>query len=793
MRKLCLSLLLAAFALTAPAQTLRGIVTEAVSGDPLPFATVQLRGNGVQRTVSTDSIGEFIFTDLAVQRYSVRASYIGYESLSATDLLVSPAKETVVSLPLQEILGGATGTSLGTATVQAKVRKEQPLNAMNLVGGKMISVEETSRYAGGFDDPARFINCFAGVSSTGAENGISIHGNAPHTLQWHIEGVEVPAPNHMSDCYALGSGLISALSSQVMGNSDFAYSAFPAEYGNAIGGLMDIRLRSGNNDREEASVGVGLLGLEAACEGPIDTKTGSSYVMNYRYSLLGLANSMGLIPSGDILNYQDFNFKVNVPTRHAGTFSLWGLAWKDHAYDKLGDADEWESLSDQENTDVRQETYLAGLTHRIGIGSRGSLKTTIAASYQSSDIYDEYALLETASNYNSTQYRVPCASAEKDLFDLTFSTVYQQNIGKSVLLKAGVNLIRHDYDLSMSQADFIVSTNTAESLRPVYSADYATFLAEAFAAANISLSRNWLFNVGAFSLWNTTNGKKAIDPRVSLRWDMGSAGALSLGYGLHSMMERMDALAVTIDGRNVNSGLDFMRSHQVQLSYAKKLGEHHNLKVDLYYQRHFNVAVGTGDDAAFSMLNIFDYYVDKQLVNEGKGRNYGIDLTLERFFANGYYYAFNASLFKSEYAGIDGRWHRTRFDRGYVLKALGGKEWFVGRTRRNVLSANIKLSYMGGLRHSPYDVAATLANPDRSVEYDESEPFSCQLRADFNIDLTVSYKRNCAESSHEVGLKWLNLTANGNYTGDVFNYKKCAIEPYRVSYTFPNLYYRLYF
>lgn len=787
-RNILTALALAILPLTGiEAQTLRGEVVEAMSGEPIPFATVTLTGS-IKKSCITDSVGKFRFDNLPIERYSVKASYIGYVPAVSTDLLVSSAKETVVRLPMQE-----DNAEMGEVVVRPKVAKEQPLNQMMIVGGKMLSVEETSRYAGGFDDPARFVNSFAGISSTGAENGISVHGNAPHMVQWHIEGVEVPAPSHMADCYTLGSGLISSLSALVMGNSDFAYSAFPAEYGNAIGGLLDIKLRNGNNTRYEHSVGAGLLGVEASSEGPLNKKTGASYLVNYRYSLLGLANSMGVITSGDVLNYTDLNFKINLPTKRMGTFGIFGIGWIDHAYVKLEEPSAWESIYDQENTDVKQRTGIFGLTHRYMFNRNTSLNTTLSTSLQHSDIFDEYAILENQSDLASQQHRVPYAKAEKRLFDITFNTYLQQRFGGNVVLKQGINLIRHDYKLDMNKAPSILITNTNASMLPVYSAEYDMLLAEYYASANIKLGRSLLLNTGIFALWNTDNGKAAIDPRFSLRWEMGNLGSLSFGYGLHSMLERMDALAVTVDGELVNKNLGFTRSHQFMLSWAKKLGDSHNLKVDLFYQRHFNVAVGTGENAAFSMLNQFDYYVDAQLVNKGKGRNYGIDMTFERYFNQGFYYMLNASLFKSEYAGIDGKWHNTRFDRGYVFKVLGGKEWIMGRRHNKVLTTSLKIAYLGGLRHSPYDVAASKNNPDYEVEYDETEPFSKQLSPDVNIDLTVSYKINQSRTSHEIGLKWLNVLNNGNYTGDVYNYKKDKIEPYKVEYTFPNLYYRLYF
>lgn len=123
---------------------------------------------------------------------------------------------------------------------------------MAVTSARMLSVEEASRYAGGMDDPARLVSSFAGVASNVSSNGISIHGNAPHLLQWRMEDVEIPNPNHFADLSVLGGGILSSLSSQVLGNSDFFTGAFPAEYGNAVSGVFDMKLRNGNNRKFSA-------------------------------------------------------------------------------------------------------------------------------------------------------------------------------------------------------------------------------------------------------------------------------------------------------------------------------------------------------------------------------------------------------------------------------------------------------------------------------------------------------------------------------------------------------------
>ena len=97
----------------------------------------------------------------------------------------------------------------------------------------------------------RLASSFAGVASNIGNNGIVIRGNSPKFLQWKLEGVEIPNPNHFADLSSFGGGGLTALSSNMLANSDFFTGAFPAEYSNALSGVFDLSLRNGNNQETE--------------------------------------------------------------------------------------------------------------------------------------------------------------------------------------------------------------------------------------------------------------------------------------------------------------------------------------------------------------------------------------------------------------------------------------------------------------------------------------------------------------------------------------------------------------
>lgn len=220
---------------------IRGIVIDNSSGEPLEASTVVVHSVNPPRGVMTDSKGEFVIENLPVGRYEIQASFMGYEPMIIREVMVSSAKEVNLTFSLKENLN-----QLGEVVVKPTVNKQEPINNLALASARMLSVEEANRYAGGFDDPARLVSSFAGVAGSVSSNAIAVRGNSPQSLQWKLEGMEVPNPTHFPDVTGLGGGIITALSSQVLGNSDFFTGAFPSEYSNALSGVFDMHMREGN-------------------------------------------------------------------------------------------------------------------------------------------------------------------------------------------------------------------------------------------------------------------------------------------------------------------------------------------------------------------------------------------------------------------------------------------------------------------------------------------------------------------------------------------------------------------
>lgn len=756
-------------------QTIRGIAIDALSGTPLSFISIGILNNPEIGT-TTDEQGGFILKNVPIGRHTIQATCIGYQSFIVREILVTTSKEVYLEIPMTE-----SSLELNEVTISA-YEKDAPLNKMALTGARMLSVEEANRFAGGLDDPARLVSSFAGVASAPSSTGISVHGNAPHLLQWKLEDIEIPNPNHFADIQALGGGVLSSLSNKVLGNSDFFSAAFPAEYGNAVSGVFDMRMRNGNTQNREHTLQIGTLGIDLASEGSISKRHNSSYIVNYRYSLIGLMNQMDRDSTSNYFNYQDLNFKLNFPTEKAGIFSVWATALYDSYKQKFEkDQEKWEYFSDRNKGKSKQYMFSGGLTHRYFFNENTMLKSSLASTYAKynveQDVFD--------SNMNSTPY----GYLDSHTTNLIFNTSLNKKFSSRFTNKTGFTYTKMFYGMNLEKAP-----HEAYPLETISQGDGNTDLISGYTSSSLGLSDRVTVNFGVNSQILTLNNHWTLEPRMSMKWQSADRSSFALAYGMHSRMEKIDVYFVktqSTGSQSMNKDLDFTKAHHAMLTYSYKLSDNMNLRIEPYFQYLYDVPVIA--DSSYSVLNRDQFYVEDPLVNKGKGRNLGVDITLEKYLSKGYYYLITATLFDSRYRGGDGIWYNTKFNRNYILNASGGKEWIFGKKKNKILSANLRLTLQGGDRYSPLDIDATMNDPDKEAQYDERKAYSKQLGAMLLINYTLSYRVNNKKRSYEWGIVGLNAASAKEFYGHRYNFKTGALEKNSDSSSIGNIYYKLEF
>lgn len=757
-------------------QTVRGVVMDETSEVTLPGATVRLLNTDPIIGAITNIDGKFELVNVPVGRYTVLISFVGYESISIPNVVVHTGKSNYLKVKLKESL-----TDLEEVVVTGERPKDLPLNDMAAVSARAFTVEETERYAAGLDDPARMATAFAGVTNSSlGSNAIVVRGNAPKGVLWRVEGVEIPNPSHFAGSSTTGGGLVTLLSNQVLDNSDFLTGAFPAEYGNGLAGVFDMNLRTGNTEESEHSFKAGLLGLDVASEGKLFKNSKASYLFNYRYSTLGLIQP--LLPEDEnTVRYQDLSFKLNFPTKRAGEFSFWGIGGIDFGKtnkDPLLDSSEWEESDDLIDEEFGFKTGVTGLSHKINLSDRTLLKTSFVSSFKHA--YWDLDKLTDAS------ILMPESRVKSNTETSSTAISLNHKFSKKITLRTGVSRTEHSYDLDLQEAP-----NQGEALNTFVKEDGKTFRMQAFAQTKIRLNNALEANIGAHSQYFRLNGKTTLEPRASLKWNMDPYKSISFGYGNHSQMEDPKIYFIQDEAGNlVNKNLEMSRAHHFVFSYDWAISENLRLKVEPYFQSLYNVPVEAG--TSFSMLNFEqDWFLDKDLENTGKGRNYGLDVTFERFFNNNFYYLITGSVFQSEYKGGDDIWRDTRFNRNYSFNVLGGKEWKAGGSGNKWWGLNAGLTLMGGKKITPIDLQASLDAreevSDASRAFQDSEPMV------YNFDLTLSFRTNRAKSSSVWSFQFKNMIGSQDYDGYVYNYKQQAMVKKSSSLVIPNISYKIEF
>jgi hypothetical protein len=752
-----------------PNQNVRGRIADSETNIGLQGSVVTIFVVNKPLQLITDSKGEFLFSDIPVGRHKIKVSHAGYNEETIQDLLVTSGKEVVL-----ELLLTPSFNMLEAAVISNKRSKEVPLNKSALVSARSFSVEETSRYAGGLNDPARMATAFAGVSGGDMQdNALTIRGNSPSSLTWRIEGVNVHAPNHFSGGKVAGGGFVTILSSQLVGESDFFTGAFPAEYGNALGGVFDIRMRSGNNRKWEHTVNLSTVGVDISSEGPFSKNCDASYLFNYRYSTMGLLTKAKILNEEQIPVFQDLSFKVSLPARRGGNFTIWGIWGRGDLKEPFErDSLLWKTQSDRIGFDWINSVGSFGVNHRI-YRNKTSLFTSVSMT-ESSDKFD----FERLDDFIVER---PYLNIRESDRRFTLSHRVVSKVAPGLEIKTGVNLTSLFYNSDISSNSIINDHSTYSNVLDVKE---KTFLGELHGELLYRLGNKLIINAGINSNYFELNRSLLLEPRAGLKWNLSENHSLSFGFGKHSRIEPLKLYFV-----EQNRNLSLTKSYQYTLSYDWFISENVRAKAELYLQNIYD-APGI-PDSSYSVINYKQEYAFRdELINNSKGKNMGIEFTLERFFNNNFYYLLTTSLFRSRYQGGDGVWRDTRFDKGLIINLLAGKDFPMIRSK-NVLSVNVRASYSGGERHAPLNIEQTVQK--REAVFDNSRPFESRYPADIYADISVSYRVNHGKTSSLFYAQIKNVLGSKTRRGQIYNLQTNRIEEDAFTVVVPLVGYKIEF
>ncbi|WP_293905214.1 MULTISPECIES: TonB-dependent receptor [unclassified Sphingobacterium] len=762
-------------------ETVKGTVIDKDTRLPLAGATIVISSNDGTKSASTDTQGIFRLQKVPVGRQQLQVRMAGYKPEEFSELLITSGRENTINVEMESQIN-----SLNEAVVYADAGK-QPLNQMAMTSGRSFSPEETNRYAGAFFDPARMAQSFPGVAAGGDDNEIIVRGNSPKSLQWRLEGIEIINPNHFGAEGAAGGG-ISMLNTMVLGKSDFYTGGLAAEYNNATAGVFDLRFRRGNTDKREYTFNVGVLGVGATLEGPFKKGSDASYLISYRYSSLSLLEKVGVkVSDTGVPKYQDLSFNFVFPTKKAGTFSLFGIGGlgklkqtAERNYEK------WEERTDAQDLDLKFNAGSAGLKHQY-IANDRLYFTNIASMSISRNANTTDTLTR---DYVSSLYH-------KDKFTNTairYAGTLNYRANSKNTLRAGLNASLLRYDLYALTYDTELAT-----LRERIKENGNTSTYDAFAQLKTVLNDKLTLNTGVHANYFALSKTWAFEPRLGLNWRVAADQTISFGTGLYNRLEPLAyyfAKSGNQTSAEPNKLLSPTRSAQAVIGYEKNLSRTLRFKTEIYYQHLYDVPVSTDPEVNFSLLNVSDIAAIgtssyRQLVNKGTGKNYGIELTLEKSLSQGYYFIATTSLFDSKFKALNGKEYNTTFNTRYIGNLLLGKEWAVGKNKSNLFGLNTKLIYAGGRKYSPVLAEESLRLDEEIIDQDRINTLTAAPYV--RVDFSSSYRINRRKVSHLFILDIQNLLNRENTVGMHYNFSKRIIEPQKWTGIIPTINYRIEF
>lgn len=746
-------------------QQVIGRVEDEATHSGLMGASIFLVRDTISIGTTSNEAGVFVFSNISPGRYEVKVSFTGFEAVQQ-ELLVISARRAEVVVALREFQNTLDEVVIVTNRIQTYESGEHS-----------ITNEKALRIPANFFDPVRVITSYPGVMTANDQNNtIVIRGNSPAGLLWRVNGLDVVNPNHLanagtfSDKPAAYGGGVNIISSQLMERTDFYTGSQPVQYGNALSGVIDMKLRSGDTTDYKYTAQASLIGMDLAAEGPIGKKQNASFAANYRYSTVGLLSLMGVKFGDEDIQFQDLTFSMNSTLAKGRSLSWFGFAGASKNSFEHKDSVEWEFEKDQYDIEYQSTNFGTGLVFNQSLRNINfSAGASVSASKQTRN---QFASPVIAEGFPDIIY-----SDRFDMEKLLVSAFGRMNV------KVNNNLIETGVQLNYISDDILMLNQTGSSPEEFRHGVVDGLLFQPYANWKIFFSDRFNAQLGMRYVYFTYNETSSVEPRLSAEFLPTPNSSFKISYNLVSQTQ---SIATYV---NDNESLELTKAHHLDLTYAFVSERGFRFSLTAYDQVLFDVPV-EGFASSYSLLNAIEVYPYSGLVSKGVGQNYGLEALVEKSFFDKSYFIAGASYYNSQYKGSDDIERSTRFDGSYSANVTYGREWTKSKKQsQRSFGISTRMLYLGGLKESP--IIPTQLAP--GTIYDQSRAFENKLKDYFRLDLRLNWRKNKKNYTRIIAIDIQNVF---NVQNEAYHYydhvKKKVTTQYQLG-LIPVLVYRIDF
>ncbi|NOY06322.1 MAG: TonB-dependent receptor plug domain-containing protein, partial [Chlorobi bacterium] len=282
--------------------SVKGFVRDSTTGEALSLVNVVVKGMG--QGAATDSRGFYFISNIHPGKIVLRVSLVGYAT-KEVDVEVVAGKVATANIRLAPVVY-QSGTV--TATAQRRARYDTEISTQP-IGSTEIEVVPAAVEA----DLFRTISILPGVVSTSdVTSQFYVRGGGGDQNMIILDGMTIYNPFH-------ALGLFSIFDADAVKEAEVLKGGFPAQYGNRLSSIINIKTREGNARRFAGKVSASFLSVKASAEGPTPWK--GSWIVSARKSTFNEVLKK-FVRTDVPFDFYDVIARANVETGDAGRLSV---------------------------------------------------------------------------------------------------------------------------------------------------------------------------------------------------------------------------------------------------------------------------------------------------------------------------------------------------------------------------------------------------------------------------------------------------------------------------------------
>jgi hypothetical protein len=731
-----------------PSGNIKGRILDLETKEPLVGVNIEVLNSDFGAATDTD--GYYVIPALAVGNYNLRISYLGYEPIFKTDIIVRPDRTTFLNSELRESVIEMEAISVSAGYFSNT--SDQPLSVTN------FSSEEIRRAPGSAGDVSRIIYGLPSVAKVNdTKNSLIVRGGSALENSFYVDNIEITNINHFPEQGSSG-GPIGMINVDLIKDVNFYTGGFNAVYGDRLSSVMDLRFREGDRDQFHAQLDLGLGGFGGVAEGPFSNQKGSWLIAARRSYLDLIVDAIGQTTSS-VPQYSDIQAKMVydlAPDHRLTAIGVMGLDEISVGADNAVD----QELNMYNDLSILQNTI--GLDWRSLWGEDGYSNTAVSHSITKYD----FTLKETRhfADTGSEKIILDQASSEQEI-RLRNSNHY--NLNRIFKLNFGLEFKYLLADFNNNYGPYYDVLGNPTPALSVTGKTRAIKLHGFFGFNWKPLPRLTLrpgIRLGHF----TYNDNTHLSPRLSASYQLLEKTTLNFSSGIYYQNLPLVLLAQNEENKNIKDP----RARHLILGISHLLTDNTQLTVEVYEKEYRDMPFDPAQPEMFLIDEVYHtglFLPHGPLQDGGKAYSKGIEIMVQKKLAESIYGMVSTSLFRSRFLDQTGHLRDRVYDNRITLNVEGGYK------PNNKWEFSMRWIYAGGAPYTPLDEEAS-ADARRGI-YDANQINASRLPDYHSLNLRVDRRFFFSQSNIVLYLSVWNAYGRENISGYSWNEISNKKEP----------------